>query len=127
MPPSQDRLPALAAELVALNPDLLIATNSQSAVALKSATASIPIVFVAVVDPVALGLVQSLSRPGGNMTGLATYVPGNFDRKMNRNAPGNGSWRLENCDLSQSGQSDARLILAEELPGTAENLGVLSR
>jgi putative ABC transport system substrate-binding protein len=49
---SQDRLPALAAELVALSPDLLIASNPQSAVALKSATANIAIVFVAVADPV---------------------------------------------------------------------------
>ena len=70
-----DRLPALAAELVALNPDLLIAPGPQAAVALKSATATIPIVFVAVSDPVGLGLVQSLSRPGGNITGLATFVP----------------------------------------------------
>ena len=58
-----ERIPALAAELVALKPDLLIGANTQSAVALKSATASIPIVFVAVADPVRLGLVQSLSRP----------------------------------------------------------------
>ena len=60
-----ERLPALAAELVALKPDLLVAFGPQVAVALKSATATIPIVFVAVFDPVALGLVQSLSRPGG--------------------------------------------------------------
>ena len=70
--PSDDRLPALAAELIAFSPDLLIATGPQAAVALKSATASIPIVFVAVGDPVGLGLVQSLSRPSGNITGLAT-------------------------------------------------------
>jgi putative ABC transport system substrate-binding protein len=61
--PSQDRLPAYAAELIALSPDLLIAPNPPAAVALKSATASIPIVFVAVADPVGIGLVQSLSRP----------------------------------------------------------------
>ena len=73
--PSQDRLPAFAAELVALSPDLLIAPNTQAAVALKSATASIPIVFVAVGDPEGLGLVQSLSRPGGNITGLASVNP----------------------------------------------------
>ena len=56
---SQDRLPALAAELVALSPDLLIAVGPQTAVALKSATATIPIVFVAVADPVGLGLVKA--------------------------------------------------------------------
>ena len=58
-----ERIPALAAELVALKPDLLIGSGPQPAVALKSATATIPIVFVAVADPVGLGLVQSLSRP----------------------------------------------------------------
>ena len=73
-----ERVPALAAELVALKPDLLVGNTLQAAVALKSATATIPIVFVAVFDPVAMGLVQSLSRPGGNVTGLATYAPGDF-------------------------------------------------
>ena len=53
-----ERIPALAAELVALKPDLLIGSGPQPAVALKSATASIPIVFVAVADPVGIGLVQ---------------------------------------------------------------------
>src|ERR1043166_3638671 len=76
-----ERIPALAAELVALKPDLLIGTNPRVAVALKSATATIPIVFVAVADPVGLGLVQSLSRPGGNVTGLADLVPGQFASK----------------------------------------------
>ena len=80
--PSQDRLPASAAELAALSPDLLIATNPQTAVALKSATASIPILFVAVADPVGIGLVQSLSHPGGNITGLATYVPGFVSKEI---------------------------------------------
>src|SRR6266516_1054390 len=73
-----DRFSALAAELVALSPDLLIASNSPIAVDLTSATTSIPIVFVASYDPVGIGLVHSLSRPGGNITGLWTYVPGGF-------------------------------------------------
>ena len=115
---SQDRLPALAAELVALSPDLLIAANPQAAVALKSATASIPIVFVAVADPVGIGLVQSLSRPGGNMTGLATFVPGDFISKADRNPAGTGSYRLENCDLGQSGQSNSQ---ADNSRGAAPN------
>src|SRR5262249_34554195 len=74
--PSQDQLPALAAELVALSPDLLIAPGTQQAVALKWATTTIPIVFLVVGDPVGIGLVQSLSRPGGNITGFSTFVPG---------------------------------------------------
>jgi putative tryptophan/tyrosine transport system substrate-binding protein len=73
-----ERIPALAAELVALRPDLLVSSGPQATVALKSATATIPIVFVSVADPVGLGLVQSLSRPGGNITGLATMVPDDF-------------------------------------------------
>src|SRR6266700_1691970 len=86
---SQDRLPALAAELVALGPELLIASGPQPAVALKSATASIPIVFVAVFDPVALGLVQSLSHPGGNVTGLATFVPESSSQNESKSS---GKW-----------------------------------
>jgi putative ABC transport system substrate-binding protein len=73
-----DRLPASVADLIALNPDVLIAAGPQAALSLKSATATIPIVFVAVADPVRLGLVQSLSRPGGNITGITTNVPEDF-------------------------------------------------
>src|SRR6266487_209647 len=60
---SQDRLPALAADLIALRPDVLIAAAPQAAVALKSATASIPIVFVAVFDPVGLGWSKAYRVP----------------------------------------------------------------
>jgi putative ABC transport system substrate-binding protein len=76
-----DRLPASAAELVALAPELIIAPGPQAALALKSATTTIPIVFVAVADPLGLGLVQSLSRSGSNITGLATMVPDDFAAK----------------------------------------------
>ena len=68
---ASDRLPALAAELVALTPELVVALGPNPALALKSATTTIPIVFVAVYDPVAIRLVQSLSRPGGNITGIS--------------------------------------------------------
>ena len=114
--PSQDRLPALAAELVALSPDLLIAAAPQPAVALKSATATIPIVFVAVSDPVGLGLVQSLSRPGGNITGLATYVPGDFVAKrieiLRELVPGASKIAI----LVNPDNPMHRLTLAEEVP-----------
>jgi putative ABC transport system substrate-binding protein len=86
-----DRLPALAAELVALTPELITCPGPQTALALKSATATIPIVFVAVYDPVAIGLVQSLSRPGGNIMGLATSVPGGM---LGKSVETSGNWCL---------------------------------
>jgi putative tryptophan/tyrosine transport system substrate-binding protein len=72
-----ERLPALAAELVRLDVDVIFAANPQAARAAKNATSTIPIVFTAVGDPVAEGLVASLSRPGGNATGMS--VSGGVD------------------------------------------------
>jgi putative ABC transport system substrate-binding protein len=68
--------PALAAELVALKVDVIVTTGgSLAALAAKQATTSLPIVFTAVGDPVAEGLVTSLARPGGNVTGLSLLAP----------------------------------------------------
>jgi putative ABC transport system substrate-binding protein len=66
-----DRLPDLAAELVRLKLDLLVARGGPAALAAKRATATIPIVIWGATDPVSIGLVQSLARPGGNVTGLS--------------------------------------------------------
>jgi putative tryptophan/tyrosine transport system substrate-binding protein len=65
-----DRLPTLAAQLVALNVDAIVAVPTVSALAAKRATAKIPIVFTHVSDPIGSGLVTSLARPGGNVTGF---------------------------------------------------------
>jgi putative ABC transport system substrate-binding protein len=65
------RLPALAAELVRLKVDLIVTWFTPAALAAKQATEEIPIVMAAAGDPVATGLVESLSRPGGNVTGIA--------------------------------------------------------
>ena len=67
-----DRLPALAEELVRLKVDVLIAPNTPAALAAKKATKSIPIVFIDVTDPIGAELVDSLARPGGNITGFTT-------------------------------------------------------
>jgi len=67
-----ERLPALAAELVALKVDVIVTVSNTTALAAKQATRTVPIVFTAVADPVAAGIVTSLARPGGNLTGLAS-------------------------------------------------------
>src|SRR6202162_2769541 len=69
-----ERLPGLAAELVRLNVDVIVAGTSLSVQAAHQATATIPIVMVAVPDPVGEGFATSLSRPGGNITGLTNIV-----------------------------------------------------
>lgn len=68
-----DRLPGLAVELVRLNIDVLVAEGTPQSMAAKQATTTIPVVMVGVGDPVGNGLVTSLARPGGNVTGAAMF------------------------------------------------------
>jgi putative tryptophan/tyrosine transport system substrate-binding protein len=70
-----EQLPALAAELVALKVDVLLAGGTTQAMAAQRATSTLPIVFAQAADPVAGGLVTSLARPGGNVTGLSNLAP----------------------------------------------------
>src|SRR2546427_478958 len=70
-----ERLPALAAELVALKVDVILVGGTPQALAAKQATRTVPIVFAAAGDPVTSGLVTSLARPGGNVTGLTGLGP----------------------------------------------------
>ena len=67
-------MPTLAGELVALKPDVIVAFQSDGALAAKQATTTIPIVMVLVADPVGSGLVASLAHPGGNVTGVYSYA-----------------------------------------------------
>jgi putative ABC transport system substrate-binding protein len=70
-----ERLPDLAADLVRLQFDLIVASGGPSALAAKRATTTIPIVMASVADPVGAGLVASLAQPGGNVTGFAGLAP----------------------------------------------------
>ena len=69
-----DRLPDLAAELVRLKVDVIVTGSTPAALAAKGASKTIPVVFSSVSDPVGSGLVASLSRPGGNITGLSNFT-----------------------------------------------------
>jgi putative tryptophan/tyrosine transport system substrate-binding protein len=69
------RLPELAAELVRLKVDVIVADTAAEVTAAKNTTATIPIVMRSVSDPIALGLVASLAHPGGNITGMASLSP----------------------------------------------------
>lgn len=70
-----DRSPSYAAELASLAPEVIVANGSPALSALHQATRTVPIVFVVVVDPVGAGYVDSLARPGGNITGFSTFEP----------------------------------------------------
>jgi len=72
---SYERFPALVAELLALNVDVIVTAGTPATLAVKKATTSVPLVMVAVGDPVGTGIAASLSRPGGNITGLSSIAP----------------------------------------------------
>lgn len=76
-----ERAPQLAAELVRLNVDVIVAAAPPNVRAVQQATSSIPVVMVAVSDPVGMGFVASLARPGGNITGVTSAIPEGFMAK----------------------------------------------
>jgi ABC-type uncharacterized transport system substrate-binding protein len=77
-----DRLPALAAELVRLKVEIIVTTGSTPTRAAREATSTIPIVMTNEANPVADGIVASLARPGGNITGLSTLAPELSDKRL---------------------------------------------
>jgi putative ABC transport system substrate-binding protein len=119
-----DRLPGLAKELVALGPDLIVAVSPQPSRAVKDATATIPIVMMLVADPVGVGLVASLARPGGNMTGVSTLVPGGFMAKMLELLREVVPKATRIAVLVNPGNEVMRMRAAQEIPEAARQLGV---
>jgi ABC-type uncharacterized transport system substrate-binding protein len=77
-----DHFPALAADCLRLKADIIVVTTTPAAEAAKSATSSVPIVMLALGDPVGTGLVASLSRPGGNLTGITIIAPGLSGKRL---------------------------------------------
>ena len=78
----RDRLPGLASELIGLGVELLVVDGTQAALAAKGATRTIPIVVSVSADPVRAGLVASLARPGGNVTGMSLMSPGLAEKRL---------------------------------------------
>ena len=119
-----DRLPALAADLVRSKPDLIVAFSPQPSRAAKDATSEIPIVMLFVADPVGVGLVSSLARPGGNLTGVATLVPRqvSWERRLmffESCCQERSAWQLLSILLTRS----VRLLFPKEAPSAAVKLG----
>jgi putative ABC transport system substrate-binding protein len=118
-----DRLPALAAELAGLRVDLILAAGGTPApLAARQATTTIPIVFIAVADPVGTGLIASLAHPGGNLTGLTNVAPvlaGKRVELLQTLIPG-----FSRLALILNTTNPATLAQAKEITSASQTLGV---
>jgi len=118
-----DRFPGLAGELVRLNVDVIVSDDgTESILAAKNATRTIPIVFTTVNDPVALGIVASLARPGGNVTGLSLQSPDTIAKRLQllkEIVPG-----AKRVGLLVNPSNSSAVTWLKELPPAAKTLGV---
>jgi putative tryptophan/tyrosine transport system substrate-binding protein len=117
-----DRLPGLAAELVRLKVDIIFTASATAGRAAKNATSSIPIVFVGSVDPVADGLVASLARPGGNVTGFSIGAPGLYGKRLEiikETLPG-----LSRVGVLRNPTIPATSFITKEIRTAGQELGV---
>jgi putative ABC transport system substrate-binding protein len=122
---NNDRLPALAAELVQLKVDVIVTQGTPPTVAAKQATPTIPIVFAVAGDPLGTGLVASLARPGGNVTGLTDIAPelaGKRLELLREAAP--GATRI--AALSNPGNPSSRPQM-KDMEAAARTLGMSIR
>ena len=110
-----ERLPALVAELVALQVDVIVTWSMPAALAAKHATSTLPIVFTAVADPMLSGLVASFARPGGNITGV-THIPSELDVK-----------RLELLTEAVPSATRIAVLWHPEFPPNVEGMPALQR
>jgi putative ABC transport system substrate-binding protein len=117
-----DRFPALAAELIQAKVDLIVAVSTPAALAAKQATQTIPVVMIYVGDPVGTGLVASLGRPGGNLTGvsdMATELSGKRLELLRE-----ATTRLSRVGVLWNSADPGMLLRAKEIQRAAQVLGV---
>ena len=117
-----DRLKELTAELVRLKVDVLVVVATPGSIAAKAATKTIPIVIVAVSDPVRIGLVANIVRPGGNLTGLSLLTPELSGKRLELLASLAGAIPRVGALLNPRNASHA--IFLEETRAAAQRLGV---
>jgi len=121
-----DRLPELAAELVGLKVDVIAAGPTPPALAARNATRTIPIVMTAVGDPVRLGLVASLARPGGNVTGVSFDVGLEVFAKglelLKESAP-----KLRRVGILSNPANPAQAVAIRDVTAAARSLGLQLR
>jgi putative tryptophan/tyrosine transport system substrate-binding protein len=118
-----DRLPGLLEDLVAAKVDVIVVSGPLAIAAAQKATRTVPVVFVVLVDPVAMGFVRSLAQPGGNMTGLASQYEELITKQMQllkEAVPGLSQVAL----LRHTTSSQAILTAAQ---GAAQSLGLVAR
>ncbi|MSP41723.1 MAG: ABC transporter substrate-binding protein, partial [Deltaproteobacteria bacterium] len=119
---NNDRLPGLAEELVRLKVDIIFAASGPPAAAAKKATSAIPIIFVGTVDPVASGLVASLARPGGNVTGFSIGAQGLYGKRLEilkETVP-----RVSRVGLLLNAASPSGDVILKETRAVGQELGV---
>ena len=117
-----DPLPDLVADLVRVNVEIIVTSSTPASLALKNATKTIPIVFVNVGDPVGSGLVVSLARPGGNLTGLSNQLPDLTAKHLEllkEVAP-----KISRVAVLGSTANPNRTNAAKKIEGLARSLGV---
>ncbi len=122
---SIDQFPALAAELVRLRVDVIAAQSNPAIIALKQATQTIPVVMVVAGDPVGTGLVASLARPGGNITGLSNLAEGLSAKRLEllkEAVP-----RLSRAGILSAPNTPAHASMRRELEAAAQTLGLTLR
>jgi putative ABC transport system substrate-binding protein len=116
-----DRLPGLAAELVRQRVDVIVSAATPGSIAAKAATSSIPIVIVAVAEPVRAGLVTSLARPGGNVTGLSLLTPELSGKRLQLLAE--ALREVPRVAVLSNPENLSHVVFLEETRAAAERLG----